>query len=629
MTKKKIKKNKNYLWILLVLAILLALIYFGFIQQTFLQFEFGFLPYGESVNQMTDIGFECSVSNGILESYSLGGFTYYTLTCNGKYWDMETDYFTLSSMSISGNDFETRADFGAPGSGATAKATFITTKDFSDKDFKVNLLVPNFRSYGIPAASSGVSVFLTNGIEEIALISFSSQGFDKNIIISPSVISNKITLYVNGEKENTFELSENLANDYKVKIYFSSSSGWYSRESSITPDFIMSNPSYRQQFGCTKEPGEQYYVSIFNEGDTVNINKLDRFKKFCLAEAPLKIYSVAGSTTEVEVLGGLVNAEEYIVPIGQIWSIEYIGELGILVTECEEEQIYNNNEDICMARTVVSLTCPTGSIFDFKRGICTIETAPILYNISTVETHQLLQNENMFRFTHIYQEEEFKTPSSIQIGVESFVSKGLSVDEKASFNFKGKEYLLSEDEKIKLDDFISVEITEIQTNPYKINDFKIEYTFFINIDFLDISYVPYVIYILNDYQSFDGGIILTKTNNIGTTTIQKINKKLILGETTFNIDPTNLVELKARPFIIIKTPMFDYYFDSATAIIVDGFEEEDFSTTEQKESGDDKMEIGEFIKTPFFIYTSAGIAVFVILVILILKRKKIFKKNKK
>ena len=606
--------------VLFLLGLIGTIIYLGLFQQSVL-FEFGFEPYGESVNQITDLQkdrfristlTECPPFNiwcdvrtygaKVVEwdatEKTLAQIEQETISLYGthvgrgvqyhlyaedtispsKYWDITRHSYcqtflsgqTCATSDFSGNDFNLKAFYTGGSSNiygpANANVIFETTEDFSERDFKTNIV-----SYG-----SRLNIYL-NGDTETLLYShdFPNVNSDANFVINPSVISDKINFYWNGQKIKSITKS----GEYTIKIEVNLNPGYY---------LTLKNPSYKQQFGCTKEPGEQYYVTIFNEGDRVNINKLEKFKKFCLAESPLKIYSNIGSTTDIEVLGGLVNNEEYIVPSGQIWSIEYIGDLSIFKTECEAGKVYNTNDDVCMARTVLTFQCPEGSEFDFEKGYCTIETKPIIYEFSSIKTHQNLETGGHFRFTHIKQDEEVITPNSIIIGEDTFDSKGVNYigqessvvtypkdlsNWEISFSFDGKDYTGKLNDEFTLNDFLKVKITDMHgfrdDDTMTVEDFKAEYTFDFFPDFLLISYENNIITIANNYQSFDGGIVLTKTNNIGTTTIETIEKELKKGNTEFLIDTTNILEIKIRPFVIVQTPVYEYRFDSKDAMTKD------------------------------------------------------------
>lgn len=603
------KNTKKWLGILTISIVLIGLIciiiYFKPWQQSFLQFEFGFEPYGESTNQITNLNFI-----GKQNEISVYDFT---LVYDSKYWeiyqrDVPVRYYLQHAPSrdrqlFSGNDLSfnsaTPQALGTAANTATSPTytTLISKEDFSEKDFKTTFIsfggtlanqVGLYNRFGINSltislvGNSGEVNALSHTFPRVG-IGVTGSGPETNIprmnvVINPSVVNDKVNVYVNGIKTKEIHYS----GKYKIKIMTTSTCG------TICDVFVtMESPSYKQQFGCTKEPGEQYYVTIFNEGDIVNINKLTRFKKFCLQESPLKIYSNIGSTTNTEVLGKLVENEEYVVPDGQIWSIEYIGDLGTFRTECETSQIYNTNEDICLARTVVTLICPKGTNFDFEKGYCTIETEPIIYNPSSIETHQTLEIGNQFRFTHILQEETI-TPNSINIGENNFVSNGIiyvgqelrnvHYPEDVSnwfvkFSFNGQTFEGKLNDKFNLNNFLKVKITDLggfrDDDTMTVEDFKVEYTFDFLPDFLTTTYEENKITILNDYQSFDGGIILTKTNNIGTTIIETIEKRLKVGNTIFEVDTTNILELKIRPFVIIQTPIYEYRFDSKDALIVD------------------------------------------------------------
>lgn len=546
-------------------AVALVIVFGGGLQSIVSQFDFGFLPYGESVNQITGIGVECSAGN----------------ICNGKYWNLETTNFP-AKVKINGNDFEMKTTTTGV-TGSTSVAKFTTIEDFSERDFKVNLIVPLFVGKAIPQPNMKIEINLINGNEKLNLINL--NGILNNIIIiSPSVVSNKVTLFINGEKIKTISLPSGLDN-YKINIVSNSKTGFLSRSANIHPQLILKDPSFREQFGCTTQPDEQNYVVIFNEGDRINLNKLEEFTKFCLAESPAKIYTNIGGTTNTEVLAQLINGEELRVPAGQIWSIEYIGKKTAFKTDCEEDELFNINEDICLSRAAVTLICPQGSTFDFEKGICNIETVPLPFEQPSIMTHQDLEQSGSFLFSHIFEEDNINQ-NSFQIGEESFSSIGVSYDGsltesivfsddpnnwKTFFLFKGKKYDMQVGENIQIDN-LNIEVSKIDVfkpNNRPIERYIVNYVFELDVDFLETSYENGKITVTNSDETFDGGIILTKTDNLGTTTIERIENKLIKGDTEFLVDTNNILEIKVRPFVIIDTPQFEYNFDATNAIVID------------------------------------------------------------
>ena len=544
-------------------------------------FEFGFLPYAESQNMITDLeqidSSEKVYNFDPIRSVTTGFF-------NSKYWEIESPISSSfpkgggsKYATHSGNDFELKTT-GQHG----GFVNYVSTEYFDERDFKADLICNAGGESGsiwVSIGGCGGSISLVGDSGEkvigniIGLEGVKSS--EANFVVKPSVVSDNVDFYWNGKKINSI----NYSGKYKIKINAVVNHGNIGQNKNEETTLIIKNPSYKQQFGCTIEPNEQYYVSILNEGDIVNIDKLDRFTKFCLDESPLKIWTNIGSTTETSILEDLVNDEQFTVPLGQVWSIEYIGEKSTFVTECEADETYNLNEDQCMSRTVISLTCPEDSFFDFERGICIIETLPLPYDLSDILTHQTLQNGRQFRFTHIF--EEISTPSSFNIGQDIFNSFGLEysgietgiaypedkVNWRASFGFNGQFEGL--EEEFKLNDWLSVEITDIEG--YKSSKgklrYKVEYTFSVNPDFLTTTYEDGKVIVFNDLGTFDGGITVTKTDNLGTTTINQMEKTLG-EETIFEIDTENLLELKVRPFIKINTD-FEYAFDGTNAITVD------------------------------------------------------------
>ena len=580
--------------ILFILMLISAIIFFGFTRQSAVQFVFGFSPFGESPNQITNLAFK--TDDGI------------TLFYTSKFWDIEQRDLRAfgshpqarqTSQTFKGSDLNF---ISSPAEGWTSidgtrivgdtRTTLISTEDFSERDFQVTFTSqPDGGGQGLVAGTniilkiegdSGERILVNHNFENVVNPS------DLNVVIHPSVVSNKISVFVNGKQTTQID----YVGLYKIKIEMVTKCGSFDPGTATCRTTItMKEPSFKQQFGCTKETGEQFYVSFFNEGDNVNLNKLSNFKKFCLVESPLKIFSNIGSTTNTEVLEGLVNEEEFNVPEGQIWSIEYIGDLTSFVTECEEGQVLSNTDGICLARTVVTLQCPEGTDFNSDKGYCVIETEPILYQTSEIATHQKLEETGKFRFTHIVSDSQSTTSSSFSIGQTSFFSGGISyvgslvgninyptdmANWFTSFStdkgvFEGKEGNI-----IQIDDFTQVEITDMEafrsSQTSLVEDFKVEYTFNIDTRFIEVSYSKDEIKINNNYQSFDGGIVLTTTNNLGTTNVETIEKELVLGETIFSIDSTNLIEAKVRPFLKIESPKFTYKIDAENALTINDFE---------------------------------------------------------
>ena len=630
----KKRKLKNYVIGALILLVLVVIFFFQTKQQIF---EFGFEPYGESVNQITDLIL-------ISKTVASAGIAQSTLQYDSKYWDITQnavspcdlkDYgcSAIETQLFSGSDLELIS--ATPQGGGADRANPITTtiyeskEDFSERDFKTNIISRPAGASGTTYTSYGhtsVQISLVGSSGEVNVINhlFSavSNPADLNVVISPSVISNKINIYENGIKTKQITYSGN----YKIKVEMQTGCGSLAQGKGACGTTIRIQPSYKQQFGCTTKPSEQTYVIFFNEGSIVSMDKLDRFTKFCLSESPLKIYSNTGGTTNTEILEGLVANEKYTVPLGQIWSIEYIGEKGIFATECEANQLYNLNEGECLARAVVNLQCAEGSTFDFDKGYCIMETEPILYTLSTIETHKSLEQGGQFRFTHIKSDKQEVTPNSIQIGESTFNSNGVSYDGfesgiaypqdksnwKTSFTFNG----LHEGDlgdKFNLNEFYNVEITRIEgyrSKTMNVDDYTAEYTFEIKPDFLTTSYSDKIIIVTNNFESFDGGITITKTDNLGNTIVEKIEKKLIVGENKFNIDTTNLIKIKVRPFIKISTPEYSYSFDAVKAMTVD-------LTIDDI---DDIIDDGTKLWNPMIILFIIAGVLFVVVAILVIRR---------
>ena len=128
-----------------------------------------------------------------------------------------------------------------------------------------------------------------------------------------------------------------------------------------------------------------------------------------------------------------------------------------------------------------------------------------------------------------------------------------------------------EETKINLDEYFSVKIKSID---YYVSSsgskrYRIEYVFSLNPNFMTIAYENNKVIVKNNYQEFDGGLIITKTDIVDTTIVSSQLESLNIGENSFDIDTTNLRELKVRPFIIIPIEDYTYIFDVGEALIVD------------------------------------------------------------
>lgn len=610
------KKQRRTLAILLLLALGIFLFSeLGLL--TIFRFEFGWLPYGESPNQITDLIFVRS--NGALEYSS-------------RYWDIEQiDYYPKlpefacagqrDYQAFSGNDFELISAPSQSGGRCRNQPTetiFISTENFDEKDFRTEFEADIGRTC-VRNGEARVEIYLTGDSGKVGVVNHLFVDVinppDLNVIISPSVITDKVFIYEQGEKTNEVE----YAGNYKINILMYVICG--EGENKI----IMREPAYKQSFGCTKEPYEQYYVMILMEGDDVELEDLPEFRRFCLEEAPLKIWTNIGSTTNTEVLVGLVEGERYTIPDGQIWSIEYIGNMTDRRTQCEIDETFNWREEECLSRTVVTLICPTGSNFNWEKGYCTVETEPTLYYPSPIQTHQNLETKGQFRFTHIFEDGEHKTPTSVSIGEDTFSSggaKSFGGSLVADFSFNAQPYQLGANDEAILNDYLSVEITDIDAyvRDNMIESFMVEYTFSFDVSFLPISYSPHQVKVENTYKSFNGGIVLTTKDKLGNTIVKPpIEKRLNIGKTTFEIDPTNLVELKARPFIILDMPQYEYRLDGKYAVIVKDFESSMFGEPEKKPLIGKELEEVDIM---IYVYIIIAIAIIVLLVFLLKKVKK-------
>ena len=350
------KKNKlrNYLVGSLIIIGLAFVLYFGVLQTQIGEFELGYHPYGESINQITGL------EDFVISPWGTYNHIYRT---NSTYWNYEIycDGATTKPV-LDGSDFELNLKTGGSGE---SHYIMTSTENFNGKEFKANFDLKYILGCGIPHPDSYLSISLFNPSETLTIFPKAKTTTNNNnriIQISTSPITNKVFLFIDNEKIREYVLSENLKNNYKIRFDIYLQHGWTrvygSCKSAGSPSLTITNPSYKSEFGCEKLPNEQYYVKVFNEYDVITMDDLNRFTKFCLAESPAKIYSVQGVGTDITILGGLVNKESYEVPQGQIWTIEYIGEIGFPQTACEGEEVWNFEEGECMARTIIDYSFP-------------------------------------------------------------------------------------------------------------------------------------------------------------------------------------------------------------------------------------------------------------------------------
>jgi len=577
---KKTHATRN---VLLTIGLLILIVLIFGVLQTIVTTDYGYKPYGESTNQITDLS-----SRQLI----------YSAPREDSIWEQTSKYWHIKIVKhnrgvISGNDFEIINN-------NNPFTSFTTTEFFDKRIFKTKLYMGLTGQPRFGSASFNVNLVGENN-EVMGGFGYRSsiQGIasDEGILeIIPSPVSNKAFIYFKGEKVQEV----NVAGKYKIRIGFTLypplKSG-SSVEGGVVSKII--NPLYKQQFGCDIEPDEQYYNYIFKEGDNVNINKLDEFTKFCLDELPAKIYTNIGATTNEEILVDLVVEESYTVPAGQIWVIEYIGKKTTFKTECEAQESYNINDRLCLSRAVLSIVCPEGS-FDFEKGYCVVETIPSLFNPPTIVTHQSLERGGSFRFTHIVKEDVI-SKTNFNIGKSTFNSNGLTYDGtdninerrdimnyEVDFDFNNKNYNGKLGSEFKLNNFISLKITNVAGYYLGgLDEYAIEYTFSVLPDFIIPSVEDDKIFITNNYNTeFEGGYVITKTDILGKTVIEDIEMIFNVGENKINIDLKNLRELKIRPYIIIQIPDYKYKFDVKEGLVVLG------STIDYKNITQNCVELG-------------------------------------
>jgi len=552
---RKIKKKVRNVFLFLFIILIISLVFYLGVAQTALgSFKEGYLPYGESINQITD----------------------------GKYWNFVVDI----PNDLTGNDFEIK--YRGWGTISGKKFLMTSTEDFSERVFKskikLNIYKGNSIAY-IVNSPSWFQVYLLQESEEIIILTKAvdaTKTSEEGILeIIPSPLLNKVNVYWAGEKVGIYEIN----GPYKIGIKSTLTSYNLHGNPDGYSEIIIENPSYKSQFGCLTEPGEQTYVRIYNEGQIVDINDFNNFKKFCLDEMPLKIYTPMGVGTDKEILGVILEGELFNVPTGQIWSISYIGDKGTFQTECEEGKVYFENENECLARAMVTFECPLDSISE--DGICIVETLPTLYTKTTIDTHQQLEESGKFRFTDIFQDEKRQNIDTINIFNKQFTSDGVNYigsDQSGkiieyseepnnfavSFSYDGQSYTGNLNDEFNLNDKLKMKITSLES-AYNSDDFgvfqyKINYDFIINTDFITLNYIPGIIKVNNNFKIFDGGLVVTKKDVLGKTSIETFEKTFNVGSEEIIVNIENIEEIKARPYIKIDIGDYKYKLDATNAL---------------------------------------------------------------
>lgn len=506
------KRKKNFLIlglaILGIIGIIASLVYFQ-IPQRIIRFEYGFEPYGES---------PLSITSG--------------------YWDIQPGINQLTSPTkIDGDDFNIHI-FGMKRS----SIQFTSVESFSDKTFKANikLRVTKDRQGGIVKSCFSVQPSgITRCVEESANTGSQEQTY--SVVVDTNPIDNRVDTYINGEK-----VSENYIDNFNIEIRFYDENG----ANGVAEAWLIDS-SWRELYGCSKLPNEQYYIRAFNEGERVSLDRLSEFKKFCL-DFPLTIYTPSGSTQDSQVLIELIEGNDYVVPKGQIWTVEYIGDIEDPQTECESGEVYDFVNGECLVRTILT--------YEYLGGEVTIETEPIQYELIDIRTHRNLEENSKFVFVH-KNIDGSESDSSFVIGETQFISNGVNSG-IGSFNYGGSQSI-TEGQIIELNDYLTIKAEDVQ---YDDGDFYIKYLFEIDTDFITPELNKDVVIISNNFESFDGGIIETKTNNLDETTVTQINGRLNYPKSTFDLDFTDVREIKIKPFITIDTPEYTYNIQTKKAI---------------------------------------------------------------
>lgn len=585
------RKNKR---ILTAVLIILGLFLIAFANNLLSigNFSDGYKPYGESNFQITDLQFVKDT----------GTAEYYT----SKYWDIiQDEKLPLSSggrdswqvhydenkagQRISGSDFNlksaTPSGGGADSQNPSHFTIWTSKEEFSQRDFKVNIVSePSGNPSGLRYyyfmgyTSSKISLVGDSGKVDIYKREFPRAvgPHNLNLEIKPSFLTNDVEIFIDGVKEKTIQYLGN----YKIEITAETQCGSNGQLSPSCGTYVtLNNPSYKSDLGCDILPGEQTYVRIYNEGKQVNVNDFDRFSKFCPQNQPLKIYKNSQTGSDNSILQNIVDGETFTVPQGQIWSIEYIGEKGTFQTACESGEIFLANQNECYTRSLITFECPEGS-FDAEKGICVVETEAYPYVPTSIATHKSLEQDSQFRAT---QTQDLSL--NFNILNSRFTSNGVSylvqpssserLDEnpsnwQTSFNYAGQSYNAKLGEKIQLDDYLSVEVSDMNAFYSKrkgsVTQFHVDYTFKLNTEFLNISLEGNKLIVTNTYQATPGGVVVTKTDNLDSTTIDTLDRLLGVGQTTINIDLSNIKIVKARPFVTIETSGYKYNLDAKFAL---------------------------------------------------------------
>lgn len=266
---------------------------------------------------------------------------------------------------------------------------------------------------------------------------------------------------------------------------------------------------------------------------------------------------------------GAINDSSYTVGPGQIWTVEYIGDLQSNETACESGEVYNLEEEKCMARTALTFDFGgTETTTDEETGTVTVETEAVEYEQIDIQTHQDLEEDKKIAFTHEYDkyDKEDNTPNNFKIGEKTFSSK-INRDGSVRVTYGGSSKTLQEKESVDLDEYVSVKLIKSDTHIDSDGIFDYgwaKYEFSIDNSFLDISIdeEEQEIKVNNSYMNFPGGITLTTTDTLDKTIVENIDKTLNKGTTTFNYEG-DYREVKARPYFKIETPGYDYTLDGA------------------------------------------------------------------
>ena len=605
-------KNTKAILIFIGIILLAGIIFYFAILQTQFAGPPGFKSYGESGSAITGLnlisetittwagsgigwGGSSPPSPGESVQYSSLRGTSQLHTQSGGYnervyssafWDIISVKWSPEQTGLTpiGDDFDLTLTTTPGISGTLFYHDLLTKQTFGKgKVFRTEFIIEGSQGTNIiinffPPTQDILSPKIA--LSSITLNSLSTQSHLIEIRSSP--VTDTVKVYLDGQLINTLQIS----GDFKLGF---SSTGLHLR-----------NSAYKDVFNCQVDPDEQYYYAIFKRPDTSTVSKaqLENFHKWC-PDFPVEIYTNAGAIPDETIAPALEGTldnppQTFTLPIGQIWGVQYIGEKKLLTTPCELNELLVNG-DTCTAKTVleIDLICqsggncaggetPQGNVSQNDSDGLIITTEATTYVLSSLNTHQFLQNNSKIRFTH-YKDDFTSSPSSFNLFGETFVSNIPITSTSNSFSYGTNVGDLAIGNIQTLDNINKVALTRIELqDPISVGvgntpAFLSEWTFDIDTSFLVLSYDEQTkeIIITNNYYPVDGYFSLIKENNQGQQTSQDIQTSFPLGETRISIgNTTGLVSIAGRPYFNIITPDYNYVVSGSSAITISDLEEE-------------------------------------------------------